>query len=108
MLFDVTDAWHQMGILPSDSYITVSSFVYSMILTILSMPLLFKGVDWLLQKEGSEKYIFNAGILIILVFLALMKAYGAIIFAILYYLFYSIVITNPKYKYIKDYIEKLF
>ena len=108
MLFDVTEAWHHMGILQPDRYVTVSSLVYSMILTAVLLPLLYKGLYWLYINEGYEQYIYNGVIVITGGFLILMKAYGALLFVILYYLFYAIVVMNPKYKYIKDYIERLF
>jgi len=108
MLFDVNEAWHHMGLIPVDHYLTVNSLLFSIIMTFLLAPLLGRALNWLYENETYKKY--NGVIIITIIFgiFMIMGEYGAILISLLLMMFIRIVYTNPKYKSIQEYIDRIF
>lgn len=108
MLFDTTEGLHQMGILTPDKYITPSIWFLSIITTFLLAPLIGRVVIYVCENETVDKYIGEITISVVFGILLLMRAYVAILVGVILVILLEIIYSDPKYKYIRDYLERFF
>lgn len=107
-LFDTNEALHHMGVLPPDKSITTASLMLAMGLTIAALPLIRKGVIWLLSLDPELKYFPFIIMGIYLSVLLLVHAYMTILILLLLIGFLYIIHVYPQYKKIKEFIDRYF
>ena len=107
-LFDINEAFQHMGILATDKYITETTVAFATLITFIAVPLIIKLNEYITSLDSGNKYapLFIIGSIFILLYIS--EYYSAILIALILINFYQIIDYYPKYKKIKNYIDRFF
>ena len=104
LLIDLNEWLHHMQYLPEDKFVTANI----LLMTLLASPFILMLLNYITKLDREMKYIPYFIIGFMFFSLYIIKAYGAIFISILFCGFLGIVVLNPKYKHLKDYIDRFF
>ncbi|QSZ43152.1 hypothetical protein GJV85_13330 (plasmid) [Sulfurimonas aquatica] len=107
-LFDANEALHHMGVLAADKNITLFALAFSLVITLMTLPMIIRMVAYIMEKDTENLYLPIFVSLSLLLTLFLLEAYSIILAACIFGGFIYLINRYPQYRDIKNYIDRFF
>lgn len=104
ILFDMNDGLHRAGVIADEKYITQESLLFALIATLILNPLFMRVIE---SKIYDKYFIFFMSV-VLMILIYMMAGFFPILLVIIIVGFIDIIYKYPKYRSIKEFIDRLF